>query len=184
MNHDQGSDGQAVQHFGQTGSDFASADILGSDMENISVSTLFTGLQVSTGIRFAVLFAAFIGWLYVVYWIRHHEPFVNQAIGISAPHSPTAAADRSLIARIGKVFPFQTPTMGDGLYAPTPGVAVPSPQPNSNFGLGIYNKSFGEANRENAHTINYAAPGQAVSSPLIGPSEQEFDPRFGRPAHP
>jgi hypothetical protein len=177
MSHDSASSDQSGQHFGQMGNDFASADIMGSDMENISWSTLFGGLKVNTGLRFFVVFTTFICWLYVVYWVRHHEPFVNQAIGISAPHSQTAAADRSIIARTIKVFTFQTSAIGaSSFYTPTPAAGGLHPPlqvlpQQLNFSAAMQGKP-------------HAAPGQAMSSPLIGPSEQAFDQRFGSPVRP
>ena len=177
--------GQEGQHSGHTGGfgDFSGADILGSNLQNISWSTLFEGLKINSGVRFVVVFTAFISWLYVIYWIRHHEPFSNQVIGVSAPRTSTSDADRSILGRITKVFPFQTPAIANSsFYAPTPGGAEPIPQ--SNFVLGGYNKNFGEAIRGRAQTATYAGPGQALSAPLIAPSEQGFDPRFGSPARP
>jgi len=190
MSHDGGSGGHGDQggsHSGQGHGfgDFSNADIIGSDIENINWSTLFSGLKVNTGVRFIIVFAAFSCWLYVIYWIRHHEPLSNQVIGVSVPQSSTLAADRSIIARVSKVFPFQTPALVSGsFYTPTPGAAAPSPQPTNNYGLGLYNKSFGEAVQEKVHLSPSVAPGQAMSSTLIAPSEQEFDQRFGSPARP
>jgi len=184
MSNDAGSGDQSGQHFGQLGSDFASTNIMGTDMENISWSTFFAGLKVNTGIRFVVVFSTFICWLYVVYWVRHHEPFANQAVGISAPHSATTAADRSLIARVIKVFPFQTSAIGaSSFYAPSPAEKI-SPR-QLNFRTGTYNESFGQATQEKAYTTGWVlTPGSTKASPLIGPSEQKFDQRFGSPVLP
>ena len=192
MSHDGGSavhsgqGGPSGHHAGQGhgSGDFSNADILGADVENISWSTLFEGLQVNSGIRFIIVFAAFSCWLYVIYWIRHHEPFSNQVIGVSAPHSPTVDADRSLLARIYKVFPFQTPALASGsFYVPTPGATAPPLLQNNN--LGIYNKSFGEATQEKAPILSiYSTNRQIKPFPLIVPSEQNFDQRFGSPTSP
>ncbi len=184
MSHDGGSTGHSAGHTGDQAAhfgDFSTADILGSDVENISWSTLFQGLKVNTGIRFFVVFTAFASWLYVIYWIRHHEPFSNQVIGVSAPRSRTTDADRTILAGIKRVFPFQTPAIASGsFYTPVPGNTAPPP---NNNGLGLYNKSFGEAIQEQVQATMHAAPGQAISAPLIGCPEPEFDQRFGSPAH-
>lgn len=191
-----------VHHSGQIG-DFSNANILGADIANISWSTLFQGLKVSSGIRFFIVFAAFTGWLYVIYWIRHHEPFSNQVLGIAAPQSSTAAADRSLIDGIRKVFPFQTSaTYNNLLYAPSPSPPAPVVPPpaissrdlpagavnaseSSYFGQGIDGRAlFTEGIQVPRPAITYVAPGQAISAPMVNCWDQDFDSRFGSPNQP
>ena len=166
--------------------DIAHTGIMGAEADGISWSTVFEGLKISTGIRFFIVFAAFVSWLYVIYWIRHHEPFSDQVIGMSSPKSSTADADRFLVAGIKRVFPFQTPaTLTGSFYAPIPGSSIlPSGAINNNYVLGRYDKRFGEANQSGARMTSYAASGQAIPSPLIGPADQQYDQRFGSPARP
>jgi hypothetical protein len=180
---DENSANQPAQNFGQIGNDFASTDIMGSDMENISWSTLFQGIKVNTGVRFIVVFLTFVSWLYVVYWVRHHEPFVNQAMGVSAPHSATTAADRSIIARVINVFPFHSSGIkSSAFYSPSPVERV-QPKP-SYFSVDTYNKSFGQGRPKKAYTGWALNPGPTMAPPLIGPAEQKFDQRFGSPVLP
>jgi hypothetical protein len=78
------------------------------------------GINVTPNFLFILLFAGFIGWLFVIYWVRHHEPLANSVLGTSVASSPTAAADRRLIAGTKIAFPTRTcAEMGD-IYVPTP----------------------------------------------------------------
>jgi hypothetical protein len=97
---------------------------------------------------------------------------------------PTVAVDRSLIAGVKRVFPFQTPAVASrDLYGEIPGGEKPSLPDSKNYVLGTYNKRFGDVGPPQARVLPYIAPGQANSSSLIGPAEQQFDQRFGSPAH-
>jgi len=180
---DENTANQPGQNFGQLGNDFASTDIMGSDMENISWPALFQGLKVNTGVRFIVVFSTFVCWLYVVYWVRHHEPFINQSMGISAPHSATTAADRSIMAHVIKVLPFHSPGIkSSAFYSPKPIERVPLKQ--SYFTAGAYNESFGQGRATKTYTGWALNPGPTMAAPLIAPAEQKFDQRFGSPALP
>lgn len=185
-----GSSGQAG-HGGQGQSlmpgDFSNADILGSDFEAFSWSHLTSGLKVNSGVRFAIIFMAFMGWLFVVYWIRHHEPLTNQVLGIAVPQSSTAAADRALISDVKKVLPFQIPTTVRSFYAPTPQQSSSNILPVIN--APNYNRPLSASNMLDTPThftakpsvIQASAPGQAISAPLSDFCTQEYDQRFGSP---
>ncbi len=188
--HGGGHSGMGANHSGDGGSghhsmhigDLQNSNILGSELQAISFSTLIEGLKVNSGVRFAVLFATFIGWLYVVYWVRHHEPLANQTIGITTIQSSTAAEDRSIVAGIKNAFPFRTCSAMGGLYCPSPKPAEGSleannmNQPPSQYQTGIF-PEFQQA------VSAQVGPGQAMSASFSEFSEQGFDQRFGSPSH-
>ncbi len=149
----------------------SNGNMLGGNYQYWNLANFMEGLKVNTGIRFAVLFIAFAGWLYVIYWIRHHEPFINQMIGTQTSLAPTAAQDKSMVAAIRNVFPWRTsPSMGE-LYVPSPEVKKDSRE--------ITKMSPTPSYVENRMIFG---PGQAISAPLES-TRPNFDDRFGSPVN-
>jgi hypothetical protein len=89
-----------------------------SALQGVKLSNFFQGITISANAWLAIMFMGFISWLFVLYFIRHHEPFANAVLGSSAAQSPTADFDRRMIANVKEAFPLHTPNMG--LYAPSP----------------------------------------------------------------
>ncbi len=119
--------------------------IWNSALQSMKLSNLFQGIHISPNVLFFLMFSAFFGWLFVLYWIRHNEPFANQVLGSNA-YSPTAAADRRLVAGVRSAMPFKTvPTSG---YIYTPNTAVPGHHPETfiptDLSQGVPNR-FGNA---------------------------------------
>ena len=124
------------------------------------------GLRINNGIRFGVLFIAFFGWLYIVYWVRHHEPLTQQTIGLNAASAPTAAQDKSIVSSVSKAFPFKTSPEFGMLYAPSPQNVNKS-------------SSYIEPNRKIPLKLR---AGEALSAP-INYVDGDFDERFGQPTN-
>jgi hypothetical protein len=89
----------------------------------MKLSDVFQGINVTPNTMFFMLFMGFFLWLYVIYFIRHHEPLANQVIGTGAGYSATAAADRNLVAGIRHAVPIRTGPGTGSVYVPIPGEA-------------------------------------------------------------
>lgn len=99
-----------------------------SAMQGIKFTDIFQGIKLTANFWLAVMFLAFIGWLFVIYWIRHHEPLANSVIGTGAALSPTAEFDRKMMAHTSSAIPMRTsPTMGS-VYTPLPEGQQGAPQ--------------------------------------------------------
>ena len=90
-------------------------------LHNIKLGHILEGIEYTANFWFLVLFVCFFAWLYVVYWVRHHEPMSEQAIGTSSNSSTTSAADRQLVAGAKDAFPFKTSATMGNFYVPVPG---------------------------------------------------------------
>jgi len=109
--HDHGHDhGEAPQ---QTG-------VWNSALKGMSLKTLTQGLVITPNFLFFCLFAAFTGWLGVIYWIRHNEPFANQVVGGISAYAPTAHFDRKLIGSAREALPIKTTKNSGIVYTPAP----------------------------------------------------------------
>ncbi len=171
VHHDAGQSGHPSHHFGNLSND----NMLGGNFQYWNLANFMEGLRINTGIRFAILFIAFAGWLYVIYWVRHHEPFVNQMIGTHSYLAPTAPQDKSIVAAIKKVFPLKTSENMGTLYVPSP-EAIEKPK---EF-ITTDPITASEIPQHNDRMI--VGPGQAISAP-VEYSRSNFDERFGLPAN-
>jgi hypothetical protein len=90
-------------------------------LQALKPSTFFQGINISANFWLAVMFLGFIGWLFVVYWIRHHEPFSNAVLGTGAAQSATANYDRRMMAEIRDAIPINNSAQGETIYVPDPG---------------------------------------------------------------
>jgi len=89
-----------------------------SALRGLKLSDALQGINVTPNTLFLILFLGMGLWLYVVYWVRHHEPLANRVLGTGAAQSATAQADRRLVGRMRNALPFHTgPTTG-ALYVP------------------------------------------------------------------
>lgn len=162
-------EGSGHHSMGMVG-DLQNSNMLGSELQAFSFSTLMDGLKVNSGVRFFALFASFLGWLYVIYWVRHHEPLVNQAIGVYSPQSSTTSDDRTLVAAVKNAFPFRTSGSMGALYVPSPKVPESDKHERAIFPI------YGTA------APVQAGPGQAIAAPF-SETNQGFDERFGNPGY-
>lgn len=98
-------------------------------MQSLKVSDAMQGINVTPNFLFILLFAGLTSWLFVIYWIRHHEPLANSVLGTGAARSATAAADRRLIGGVKYALPFHTSATTGDFYVPTPGAQPISSMP-------------------------------------------------------
>jgi hypothetical protein len=170
--------GESGHHVLSVG-DLSNDNMTGTDYQYFNVTNFIDGLRINMGIRFAILFIAFAGWLYVVYWIRHHEPLANQVIGIN---TPTANQDRSIIAAMKNSYALKTTSDLASPYVPeSPPIdkSVEFTYPS------ITNNNFVPAPEEFSYKRQDrmpVGPGQAMSSPIVSP-DLNFDQRFGLPVY-
>jgi hypothetical protein len=88
--------------------------------QNMKLSHFFHGIHVSTNFSILMAFLFFLGWLFVVYWVRHNEPFADQVLG-TVPQSITSAVDRRLVDGIKQAFPIRLSSDTGAIYEPLPG---------------------------------------------------------------
>lgn len=94
--------------------------------KSIKLSDLFQGVKFTPTFMFFLLFFGFFLWIFVIYWVRHHEPLANQVLGSSKADAQKALADRRLVNGIKNAFPVQTSSSTGEIYVP--GVAPVPPQ--------------------------------------------------------
>ena len=93
-------------------------------LSGVKISDALQGIKVTPNFMFLLLFVGFFGWLFVIYWIRHNEPFAESVLGKPRVHSAGAAADRLIVAGVKKTFPVRTSSSTGEVYVPgVPSVA-------------------------------------------------------------
>jgi hypothetical protein len=90
-----------------------------SALQGLKLSHALEGISISVNAWFFMFFMGCIAWLFVVYWIRHHEPFADAVLGKGAAKYQTAAADRMIIDKCRDATPLRTST-NQGMFAPMP----------------------------------------------------------------
>lgn len=93
--------------------------IWNSALQHVKLAHLFEGFKVTENFWLMTLFGCFIAWLFVVYWIRRHEPFANAVLG----KTPVCgnAADRRVISGASEAIPIRTSSQSNSFYVPNPG---------------------------------------------------------------
>lgn len=86
----------------------------------LKFSDVFSGINLSHNFMFLMLFLGFTAWLFVVYWVRHHEPLANDVLGVGAARSRMSEADRRLMAQIKRTLPVRTSSATGDFYVPIP----------------------------------------------------------------
>lgn len=100
-----------------------------SALQGIKLTDALRGIQVTPNFLWLMLFLGFFGWLFVVYWIRHHEPLANQVLGTGTAHSSTGHDDRRMIAGIREAYPLRTAGNTGTVYVPNAPPVTPAPVP-------------------------------------------------------
>ncbi len=99
-----------------------------SALKALNITNALQGINVSANFLFLLLFIGFFAWLFVIYFIRHHEPLANHVIGSGAAQSATASADRQLVEGIKNAMPMHTRADFGEVYVPNkPTAPVPGP---------------------------------------------------------
>jgi hypothetical protein len=107
--------------------------IWSSALQGMKLSHFVQGINFSANFGLLMMFVGFTLWLFVIYAIRHNEPFANQVLG-TVPMSESVAADRRLVNRLNNAMPVKI-SHGD-VYEPLPAeqaaeqqIEQPVPQP-------------------------------------------------------
>ena len=90
----------------------------GAAVKDLKLSDAFSGIKITPNFMFFLLFLGFFLWLFVIYWVRHHEPLANQVLGTPKAHPHKSALDRQLVAGIKGAFPVQTSSTTGEIYVP------------------------------------------------------------------
>ncbi len=132
--HEHGAHGEHANHHhhhaGELSSNPQGSAMWTSAFAGLKFSDLFRGITVTPNMMFLFLFLGFTGWLGVVYWVRHNEPFASQVIGTRTAHAPTGHADRKLVEGIRQALPFRTSPTAGMIYVP--GVPSAEAMPHAN----------------------------------------------------
>lgn len=102
-----------------------------SSLQSLKLSDIFQGLNVTPNVMLLLLFAGFAVWIFVVYWVRHHEPLTNQVLGTGGGYASTAHADRKIVAGIRHALPLRTSANTGTIYVPITGTDAQPPNPAS-----------------------------------------------------
>jgi hypothetical protein len=141
-------------------------------LKSMKLSSVFEGLDATPNFKYFALMAAFLGWLFVVYWVRQYE-LANKPV-VSAPPIFTVEQtqpDRLLVSHAKMAFPGTNPqnsTIGiwQGAYAqplaPGPGQALSASYSNSD--------RFGQPAQDLA-TANVTDASSCSAAEAIMPSE-------------
>ncbi|HEY9715701.1 MAG TPA: hypothetical protein V6C72_19660 [Chroococcales cyanobacterium] len=123
---------------------------------SLKPANLLHGITISANVWWLILFLGYISWLFVLYWIRHHDPFTDATIGTRAPQTATSSYDRRVIDHCRGATPVKTSQSGGlgSVFVPIPrnaGQAMPA------------NQAFGQPG---AATGNGAATGSDFNAPM------------------
>ncbi len=113
--HDHGHDGG----HGDGGQNPSQTPIWTSALQGLKLSHALEGINISVNVWFFFFYMMCIFWLFLVYWIRHHEPLANAVLGRGAAKYETAAADRRIIDNCRDATPIRT-SQSQACYAPMP----------------------------------------------------------------
>jgi hypothetical protein len=145
-------------------------------LRSVDFRKALDGVTLSQNFLLLVLFLGFFGWLYVVYWIRHHESTdVNKFYNTGPVLSARIARDRQIVAGVKGAVPVRTTSDTGTVW--TPGASIPVPpatapqSTDTNQGYSTSQTSYGQ----NSYPVLNAA-GAAVAA-----HQQFVDPRFGAP---
>lgn len=139
LDHDAHGGGHAQHGTGTpTGHAPSQTPIWNSAMQAMKLEHAIDGIKITTNGWFFIMFAGFISWLFVLYWIRHHEPFADAVLGKGTVQSPTLAADRRMMDNCREAMPIRT-NPNQQLFVPIPqqfgassaAAANPQPMPNA-----------------------------------------------------
>ena len=115
--HGDGGHGDGIQADG--GQNPSQTPIWTSALQGMKLTHAFEGINISINVWFFFFYAFCIFWLFVVYWLRHHEPLANAVLGKGAAKYETAAADRRIIDNCRDATPIRT-SQTQACYAPMP----------------------------------------------------------------
>jgi hypothetical protein len=84
----------------------------------IKFSDLFHGIKLTPNFMFFLLFLGFFLWLFVIYWVRHHEPLADQVLGTPKVDPRSAQTDRRLVEGMKAAVPVRTSASSGEVFVP------------------------------------------------------------------
>jgi hypothetical protein len=99
-------------------------------IQSMTLASLFQGMRFSAAGWMLIMFLGFLSWLFMISWVRHHEPIANALIGTKIDNSYvakfTALSDRDAPMSNGNASnPAVKPGPGAAPAGATPAAAVP-----------------------------------------------------------
>jgi hypothetical protein len=92
-----------------------------SALQGLKLTDALQGINVTPNTMLLFMFIAFFGWLYVVYFVRHHQPLNSGVISTNgAAYSATAHMDRHIVGNIKHAYPVRTGPHSGEVYTPKP----------------------------------------------------------------
>ena len=120
-----GGDGGGIDHghdHGDHGHDMGGhpdqSPIWSQAMQGLKLDDFINSIRITPNHLLLFMFAAFTGWLGVIYWIRHHEPMANHMLGSGPAYTPHFQADRLLINGAREALPIKTVAGSGQVYTP------------------------------------------------------------------
>lgn len=116
MDHEGGGHehGHGHDHSHDHGHDHASeggastTPIYNAGLKGIKFSDLFKGINFTPNFSIAMFFLGYALWLFVLYFIRHNEPFANQVLGTPNAGAPTVHQDRHIVNGVSNALPIKS----------------------------------------------------------------------------
>jgi hypothetical protein len=124
LDHDGGGHHSSANHAPGTHATSQGA-IWSSALQGMKLSHFLQGINFSANFGLLMMFVGFTLWLFVIYAIRHNEPFANQVLG-TVPMSESVATDRRLVNHLNIAMPVRI-SHGD-VYEPLPAAEPPAQQ--------------------------------------------------------
>lgn len=110
-------EGDGVEHGGHGESPSQTA-IWNNAVNGLSLKKLFEGIVITPNFLLLLMFLGFTGWLGVIYWVRHNEPFANHVLGSQKAYAPTAHQDRYIVEGIKEALPIKTSANTGYIFQP------------------------------------------------------------------
>jgi hypothetical protein len=120
LDHDAHHGGHGGLHGGDGGGQNPSqTPIWTSALQGLKLSHALEGINVSINVWFFLFYVCCIAWLFVIFWLRHHEPLANSVLGKGNAKYETAAADQRIMDNCRDATPIRT-SQNQQLFAPMP----------------------------------------------------------------
>ena len=114
LDHDGGAHAGHSPAHGTPAGHVSSSAIWSSTLQSLKFSDFTHGLVFTPAIGMLCLFAGFVGWLFVLYGIRHNESLANAVIGVGPPSQGVGAyTDRRIANRMREAMPIKTAAFSD-----------------------------------------------------------------------
>jgi hypothetical protein len=114
LDHDGADHGGSHMSHASQASHASQTAIWTSALQSVKLSDFTSGLSFTPAMGMFFLFAGFVGWLFILYAIRHNEPLANQILGTTpasqGPWAYCSSADRRIVDAT-RAMPIPTDTL-------------------------------------------------------------------------